>query len=114
MGCDEDGDTADLLSAAAAQAESSRLLADDDVILHSNGDDSNSDSIDLSRIKSDYMSLNGEAEEKQAPAKIETKATVLTTEDNICPKKDNVTIQPLQKAFQSGATPLGERKVFLV
>ncbi|VDP32342.1 unnamed protein product [Schistosoma margrebowiei] len=114
MGCDEDGDTADLLSAAAAQAESSRLLADDDVIPHSNEDDSNSDSIDLSRIKSDYMSLNDEAEEKQAPAKIETKATVLTTEDNICPKKDNVTIQPLQKAFQSGATPLGFRERFMV
>ncbi|VDP61109.1 unnamed protein product [Schistosoma curassoni] len=114
MGCDEDGDTADLLSAAAAQAESSRLLADDDVIPHSNEDDSNSDSIDLSRIKSDYMSLNDEAEEKQAPAKIETKATVLTTEDNICPKKDNVTIRPLQKAFQSGATPLGFRERFMV
>ncbi|RTG83282.1 chromosome transmission fidelity protein 4 [Schistosoma bovis] len=114
MGCDEDGDTADLLSAAAAQAESSRLLADDDVIPHPNEDDSNSDSIDLSRIKSDYMSLNDEAEEKQAPAKIETKATVLTTEDNICPKKDNVTIQPLQKAFQSGATPLGFRERFMV
>ncbi|CAH8471233.1 unnamed protein product [Schistosoma intercalatum] len=114
MGCDEDGDTADLLSAAAAQAESSRLLGDDDVIPHSNEDDSNSDSIDLSRIKSDYMSLNDEAEVKQTPAKIETKATVLTTEDNICPKKDNVTIRPLQKAFQSGATPLGFRERFMV
>uniref|UniRef100_A0A3Q0KG43 WD_REPEATS_REGION domain-containing protein n=1 Tax=Schistosoma mansoni TaxID=6183 RepID=A0A3Q0KG43_SCHMA len=114
MGCDEDGDTADLLSAAAAQAESSRLLTDDDVILHSNEDDSSSDSIDLSRIKSDYMSLNDEAEEKQAPTEVEIKATVPIIEDNICPKKDNVTTQSLQKAFQSGATPLGFRERFMV
>ncbi|CAH8478250.1 unnamed protein product [Schistosoma rodhaini] len=114
MGCDEDGDTADLLSAAAAQAESSRLLTDDDVIPHSNEDDSSSDSIDLSRIKSDYMSLNDEAEEKQAPTEVEIKATVPIIEDNICPKKDNVTTQSLQKAFQSGATPLGFRERFMV
>ncbi|XP_018647229.1 hypothetical protein Smp_054610 [Schistosoma mansoni] len=103
-----------LLSAAAAQAESSRLLTDDDVILHSNEDDSSSDSIDLSRIKSDYMSLNDEAEEKQAPTEVEIKATVPIIEDNICPKKDNVTTQSLQKAFQSGATPLGFRERFMV
>ncbi|CAH8452078.1 unnamed protein product [Schistosoma rodhaini] len=114
MGCDEDGDTADLLSVAAAQAESSRLLTDDNVIPHSNEDDSSSDSIDLSRIKSDYMSLNDEAEEKQAPTEVEIKATVPIIEDNICPKKDNVTTQSLQKAFQSGATPLGFRERFMV
>ncbi|CAH8441227.1 unnamed protein product [Schistosoma turkestanicum] len=114
MGCDEDGDTANLLSAAAAQAESSRLVTDDDVIDHPNGNDSDSDSIDLSRIKSDYMSFNDEVEEQQAPTKIEIKQTVPTVDDNIHPKKDCISIQSLQKAFQSGATPVGFRERFMV
>ncbi|KAK4473774.1 hypothetical protein MN116_003112 [Schistosoma mekongi] len=113
MGCDEDGDTADLLSAAAAQAESSRLMLDDDVVHEINGNDNDSDSIDLSRIKSDYMSLNDEIEGKQEPPKTEIKTIVSTVEDNLCPKKD-ITVQSLQKAFQSGATPVGFRERFMV
>ncbi|CAH8449588.1 unnamed protein product [Heterobilharzia americana] len=114
MGCDEDGDTADLLSAAAAQAESSRLVIDDEAANHLKMDDSDSDSIDLSRIKSGYMSLNDEEEQKPDLAKIEIKSAVPITEGDIFQRRDSLPISSLQKPFQPGATPVGFRERFMV
>ncbi|CAH8828679.1 unnamed protein product [Trichobilharzia szidati] len=112
MGCDEDGDTADLLSAAAAQAESSRFLADDEIAnLDVKMDNSDSDSIDLSRIKSGYMTLDDDEDQKQNEVKVEVKSVAPAIESGKC---TNLPIQSLQKPFQPGATPVGFRERFMV
>ncbi|THD19931.1 WD repeat and HMG-box DNA-binding protein 1, partial [Fasciola hepatica] len=130
LGCDEDGDTDELLRAAAAQAESSRLMDEDDLVRKDAGadktniddeDDDDVHSIDLSRIKSGFMELEDDID---AEMNKQTATSVPTA--NVI-KGDAVPMQPLtpaileaypsnriQRAFQPGSMPFGFRERFMV
>ncbi|VDQ04953.1 unnamed protein product [Trichobilharzia regenti] len=102
-----------LVSIPYIQAESSRFLADDEISnLDVKMDNSDSDSIDLSRIKSGYMTLDDDdVGQKQNEVKVEVKSVAPAIESGKC---SNLPIQSLQKPFQSGATPVGFRERFMV
>ncbi|KAF5401501.1 WD repeat and HMG box DNA binding protein 1 [Paragonimus heterotremus] len=133
MGCDEDGDTDELLRAAAAQAESSRLLDEDEAqklldlpTSDLDGDD-DVNSIDLSRIKSGYMALDDDAEDVGDGLALKTEPGVLdglinpiqaamvgSTSRVPSSSSDVVLTKHIQKPFQSGSMPLGFRERFMV
>ncbi|KAF8562709.1 hypothetical protein P879_10094 [Paragonimus westermani] len=130
MGCDEDGDTDELLRAAAAQAESSRLLDEDEAqklldlpTSDLDGED-DANSIDLSRIKSGYMVLDDDAEDVRDSAALKAESGVLGGLVNpiqaamVGPASrvpsDVVLTKHIQKPFQSGSMPLGFRERFMV
>ncbi|KAF6777765.1 hypothetical protein AHF37_02202 [Paragonimus kellicotti] len=133
MGCDEDGDTDELLRAAAAQAESSRLLDEDEAqklldlpTSDLTGDD-DANSIDLSRIKSGYLTLDDDAEDVGDCVALKTESGVLDGLNNpiqaamvgSVPRvpsssSDVVLTKHIQKPFQSGSMPLGFRERFMV
>ncbi|KAF7259162.1 hypothetical protein EG68_03563 [Paragonimus skrjabini miyazakii] len=133
MGCDEDGDTDELLRAAAAQAESSRLLDEDEAqklldlpTSDLDGDD-DANSIDLSRIKSGYMALDDDVEDVEGGVALKTEPGVLDGLINPIQaamvgsasrapssSSDVVLTKHIQKPFQSGSMPLGFRERFMV
>ncbi|CAL8079519.1 unnamed protein product [Calicophoron daubneyi] len=114
LGCDEDGDTDEMLRAAAAQAESSRLM--DDIAEHvANSDDDDAGSIDLSRIKSGFL-IDDDKEEAEIPKPTdliqpEAEAPVLA----VLPTEiDRSLTRRIQKPFQSGSMPLSFHERFMV
>lgn len=127
LGCDEDGDTDELLRVAAAQAESSRLIDEDDLIEKntetdgdSTVDDDDVHSIDLSKIKSGFMDLddlnsnapemsnqivNAEASVQQA-CMLKADAVLLQPLPGV-PSEPSYPVNQVQQAFQPGSMPLG-------
>lgn len=110
MGCDEEGDTTDLLRAAAAQAESSRLLNEDEINgLIDDSDDHNS--IDLSRIKSDYLSLNEDdaynPSSSQKNKEVDQPANLFNGMDGQPSLHADAFNHLLHKPFQPSAMPVG-------
>ncbi|VDP83034.1 unnamed protein product [Echinostoma caproni] len=136
LGCDEDGDTDELLRAAAAQAESSRLIDDDELVRKiatgapgdASDDDDDVHSIDLSRIKSGFLDLDGDMNpdapvvDGQKEVNLGTAAldTVMKTAGPLGPSAAGAGQDPsrltnrVQQPFQPGSMPLGFHERFMV
>ncbi|CAH8667664.1 unnamed protein product [Dicrocoelium dendriticum] len=117
MGCDEDGDMDQLLRAAAAQAESSRLVDEEEAqrLLDLPGDDDDVDSIDLSRIKSGYLVMDDVDDGESQPLGdvLETEPKPLDAIHSVPnatgpPQPSSIYSQRIQKSFQPGSMPQGE------
>ncbi|KER29328.1 hypothetical protein T265_03996 [Opisthorchis viverrini] len=120
MGCEEDGDADELLRAAAAQAESSRLVDETEAakLLELPDSDDDGDSIDLSRIKSGYLGLDDE-DDAGEPVKVEQMAPSQPanqpgTEAGLMSTLIQNLGQRIQRPFQPGSMPLGFRERFMV
>ncbi|KAG5448950.1 WD repeat and HMG-box DNA binding-domain containing protein 1 [Clonorchis sinensis] len=120
MGCEEDGDADELLRAAAAQAESSRLVDEIEAakLLELPDSDDDGDSIDLSRIKSGYLGLDDD-DDADEPVKAEQVAPLQPadqpgTEAGMIPTFTQNLGQRIQRPFQPGSMPLGFRERFMV
>ncbi|GAA31383.2 chromosome transmission fidelity protein 4 [Clonorchis sinensis] len=116
----KDGDADELLRAAAAQAESSRLVDEIEAakLLELPDSDDDGDSIDLSRIKSGYLGLDDD-DDADEPVKAEQVAPLQPadqpgTEAGMIPTFTQNLGQRIQRPFQPGSMPLGFRERFMV